>query len=43
MYRLAKLSASQLNDIQKLEAKWKGVVVLATKRHLNRRLSPRNS
>jgi len=29
MYRLAKLTASQLNDIRKLEAKWKGVVVLA--------------
>ena len=29
MYRLAKLTASQLKDIRKLEAKWKGVVVLA--------------
>ncbi|MGB8779169.1 MAG: hypothetical protein WCD81_00785 [Candidatus Bathyarchaeia archaeon] len=29
MYRLAKLTATQLNDIRKLEAKWKGVVVLA--------------
>jgi hypothetical protein len=29
MCRLAKLTESQLNDIRKLEAKWKGVVILA--------------
>lgn len=29
MCRLAKLTESQLSDIRKLEAKWKGVVVLA--------------
>jgi hypothetical protein len=29
MYKLAKLTESQLNDISKLETEWKGVVVLA--------------
>jgi hypothetical protein len=34
MFRLAKLTESQLSDVRKLEAKWKGIILLAYEKPL---------